>query len=171
MTPTAYESIVMPKMLRKSKRLGIFISIPGGWKAQVPQVMSANDALLHTYAAYFMDSGIGSPTQALQAAAETVQATYAHGYIDGLKEAVARRSQEYAAKYPELRRVVGRQSGIAVVELLGFKPEMIQAAYVPFQHTGRTGQAFVAQMLSDMAQDYRNEQITQKATVSQESRI
>lgn len=142
--------MLMPTITRKSQRLGVYVSIPGGWTAKVPQVQSGNKALVDGYQSYFTSCGMGL-TGAHAEAHATIQRTYAHGYIDGLKEAVARRAMEYIARWPELRKVTSRRNGIAVIEPVGFRPEVIQQAYVPFQRTGRAGQAFVDDLLAEMA--------------------
>lgn len=143
-------NIAMPTIVRRTKRLGVYITVPGGWIARVPDVKTGNTALLDAYTEYFVSCGLGAKPAA-EAAEATVQRTYAHGYVDGLKEAVARRAEEYIALYPELRRVVGRRNGLPLVEPVGYDPGAIQASYVPFQRTGRAGQSFMATMLAAMA--------------------
>lgn len=145
--------VPMPAIIRHSSRLGVYIVVPGGWTARVPDVWGqqcGNDDLRDGYADYFASCGMGI-SAAHRAAEDTVQRTYAHGYIDGLKEAVARRAEEYAARYAEHRRTVGRRAGLPLIELRGFNAAAVQAAYVPFQRTGRPGQAFVNDMLAAMA--------------------
>jgi len=140
---------VLGAINRRHKQLGGIITVPA-WAVMVPEVVCKDAQIVDAYARYFVDNGMLSHL-ALRHAELTVQRTYEQGYMEGLRECLARRSAEYAEMWPQLMKPTGAKlKGVPVVELVGFNPQVVQQMYVPFQNTGRAGLDYVKEMLADM---------------------
>lgn len=133
----------------------IYLLVPGGWTAQVPEV-TGEPQILDAYKRYFIQDG-NSSQMAAELARETVQETYRHGFIDGLRDSIWAHAREYAVMYPELRQrsELSSRGGNVEITMRGFDPEVMQSAYVPFQRPGRAGLGFVKDMLRRMAREVR----------------
>ena len=146
------KAVPLGAIARYHKQLNVIIRVPK-WIVQVPLVAAVDEEIVEMYARYFVSDGMMS-NKAWQRAKLTVQMTYEQGYIEGLRECLARRSAEYAEMWPNLMQKVGEKiigkRRIQIVELRGFNPQIVQSMYVPFQNTGRGGLDYVKGMLADM---------------------
>jgi len=119
------------------RRQGLFI--PGGWQARIPGVTFYPGDLAPLYA-HFQKRGHNFAV-ATQQAEGALEAIWIRAYLDGMREAITNAALRYDAIYPEL-------------ELAGFDPEKVQAAYVPGdKFTGRRGKVGLKKLLVEMGQE------------------
>lgn len=116
------------------------IHIPAGWEARVPQV-TPDAETIRAYASYFQRQGL-RPAEAEQAVHEMVQEVFEGGWMMKLRLSLARWAEIYENRFGTME---------------GFRPEVMQQAFVPGENTGRAGKAYVNSMLREMRDDVRSQ--------------
>ena len=147
--------VIMPD-IRRNWRKREWIMIPGGWKARVPEVQG-EEQVVAAYTAYFLPDGI-PPAEARRKAEACIQEPYTSAFMEGLKASTFGHAIKYATMWPELREVEEQfKTGNCILRLRGFKPELLQSAYVPGQRPGVDGLPFVKELLRNMGRNVKQE--------------
>ena len=144
--------VIMPD-IKRNWRKREWICIPGGWKARVPEVQGEQQAIA-AYTSYFLSDGMPPKEARAKAEEDCFQKLYSAVFTENLKASVFGYAVKYATMWPELREVEEQfKTGNCVLRLRGFKPEIMQTAYVPGQRPGCEGLPFVKELLRKMGRE------------------
>ena len=125
---------VMPDIDRED------IHIPGGWEARIPS-MKLYDNERNEYVGYYMRQGMNE-ARAYDKVLHHFTQLWVRAWLQTLKVSIVHMAKRYKKMHPDLG-------------LRGFKPEMMQAAYVPGDHVGVRGKPAVTELLRKMGEQER----------------
>ena len=123
------------------------LRIPGGWLAQIPELI--DPAYTEALTAYYYQtySRLGTEAEA-RSWARAIQVRLGGGeFVQRLRAFIRRQATTYSKRFPDLVREDGT--------LQGFRPESLQRAFVPYDKPGRRGKAALRGLLAGMARDAR----------------
>lgn len=123
--------VEMPDLIRGE------LTVPGGWTARIPKISTGADE--SAFVRYYIQHGMSIP-EAESTVRTSFQALFTRSWLQGLREMILNRAEEYMKMYPDLG-------------LNGFRPERLQAAYVPGENTGRRGKPVVRKILLDLGRE------------------
>jgi len=142
-------NIEMPHIKRKRKEGG-YIYIPGGWHAQVPMI-NVEPCVQEAWMVYLRQTGMGV-MDSIHAANEIGQSIYLAGYRPGLLSHTAYWAKQYVKMFPEA--LMEHEFAHNIHMLRGYRAEIVQSSYIPFHHHGKRGQPFMNKLLLEMHDEH-----------------
>ena len=156
----------MPPIKRGWKKRKITLLIPGGWNAIVPQIIEDSlEVFTKAWVEYLYNARIVKDRfKARKLAQSMLQAVFDYAWRVLLSQSIFYWAKEYAKRYPEClvpspyknynECFPGCECNSCKTKqifiLAGFKPEIMQHAFVPNQKPGADGLKFVDSMLREM---------------------